>query len=208
MISCTSCTTQREEQGSYDPNQLTSLNLTWLDLNSLSLKVIILFKMNDNSYENAAHRLSSFVEQPNTTGIGRLDESYILNPEIVIARKDFAIHDFTNEISTNTDRASSCLMADGSLTSLINAVNNTLEHSSRYEVQVQFRNLTFWNKMPEKQILTVGLAFEHDCGQRRKAPSEHYQRSNGSHSTQENDARHGASWMWYCRSYQDNSTFV
>jgi ABC-type glutathione transport system ATPase component len=53
-------------------------------------------------------------------------------------------------------RKVSGLMEDGSFSALSKAVERTAEHAHRYEIHVQYRNLTFWNMVAKKHIPTVG----------------------------------------------------
>jgi hypothetical protein len=56
-------------------------------------------------------------------------------------------------------RKVSGLMEDGSFSALSKAVERTAEHAHRYEIHVQYRNLTFWNMLAKKKIPTVGSSF-------------------------------------------------
>jgi hypothetical protein len=57
------------------------------------------------------------------------------------------------------DKEESCIMKDGSLDSLIKSVERYADHGQSFEIQVQFRGLTFWNMVPKKTIVTVGNTF-------------------------------------------------
>eukprot|EP01034_Spumella_vulgaris_P036485 gene36485-44998_t len=46
-------------------------------------------------------------------------------------------------------------MDDGSLEALSKSIDKHAEYLHQFEIQVQFRNLTFWNMVPEKFIPTV-----------------------------------------------------
>ncbi len=48
------------------------------------------------------------------------------------------------------------LMEDGSLEALSKSIEKYEDHVHRYEIQVQYKNLTFWNMMTKKTISTVG----------------------------------------------------
>eukprot|EP01034_Spumella_vulgaris_P029906 gene29906-37037_t len=50
-------------------------------------------------------------------------------------------------------------MGDGSLDALEKSTKLHSDHVQRHEIQVQFRNLTFWNTVPDKVIETVGSTF-------------------------------------------------
>eukprot|EP01034_Spumella_vulgaris_P025935 gene25935-32445_t len=47
-------------------------------------------------------------------------------------------------------------MEDGSLEALTKSIEKHEDHVHRYEIQVQYRNLTFWNMVAKKTISTVG----------------------------------------------------
>eukprot|EP01034_Spumella_vulgaris_P038880 gene38880-48011_t len=50
-------------------------------------------------------------------------------------------------------------MEDGSLVALTKAVERYAEHEHKHEIQVQYRNLSFWSMVPKKTIVTVGSTF-------------------------------------------------
>lgn len=56
---------------------------------------------------------------------------------------------------TSSDRADG-LMKDGSLAALAKSIDRIKEHTHTYEINVQYKNLTFWNALPPKVIPTVG----------------------------------------------------
>lgn len=61
--------------------------------------------------------------------------------------------------------APTMLMQDGSLTSLVKTFEQVKGHTMGYDIQVQYRNLTFWNNMNKVGIPTVGSAFKNMfCG--------------------------------------------
>jgi len=48
------------------------------------------------------------------------------------------------------------MMPDGSLIALAESLKATEGHNRMHEVNIQYRNLSFWNTMPKKTIPTVG----------------------------------------------------
>ena len=48
------------------------------------------------------------------------------------------------------------LTEDGGLDALEKTVQANVKHMHGYEISVQYRNLTFWNELPELSIATVG----------------------------------------------------
>ena len=52
------------------------------------------------------------------------------------------------------------LMPDGSLTALQRSLQSIKEQYKTHEVSVQFRDLTFWNMVPQRVIPTVGTALK------------------------------------------------
>jgi hypothetical protein len=71
------------------------------------------------------------------------------------------VHEFKKEAANGglikgRDRVVSGLMEDGSLAALTKAVEKHDHHVHRYAIHVQYRNMTFWNMIPEKTIPTVG----------------------------------------------------
>lgn len=57
-----------------------------------------------------------------------------------------------------SEGAESGLMKDGSLAALAKSIDRIKEHTHTYEINVQYKNLTFWNALPPKTIPTVGSA--------------------------------------------------
>lgn len=47
-------------------------------------------------------------------------------------------------------------MPDGSLQSLTKSITSIAGHNNMHEIYVQFRNLSFWNMVPDRKIPTVG----------------------------------------------------
>ncbi len=47
------------------------------------------------------------------------------------------------------------LMEDGSLSALADSIEHQIKHLDFYEIQVQYRNLTFWNLVTSKSISSV-----------------------------------------------------
>ncbi len=56
----------------------------------------------------------------------------------------------------NRPRRVSGLMEDGSLEALTKSIERHDDHIHRYDIQVQYKNLTFWNMVAKKTISTVG----------------------------------------------------
>ena len=54
------------------------------------------------------------------------------------------------------------MMRDGTLNSLMKSITSVKDHNQMHEVYVQYRNLSFWNVVPERTILTVGSTL-HRC---------------------------------------------
>jgi hypothetical protein len=52
------------------------------------------------------------------------------------------------------------LMPDGSLSALEKSVDRIKDFSTQYDINVQFKDLTFWNNVPESRIPTVGSSFK------------------------------------------------
>jgi hypothetical protein len=48
------------------------------------------------------------------------------------------------------------LLADASLAALEKVLSRVKDHGFHFEIKVQYRNLTFWNTVPEARIPTVG----------------------------------------------------
>ena len=44
----------------------------------------------------------------------------------------------------------------GTLNSLMKSITSIKDHNQMHEIQVQYRNLSFWNMVPERKISTVG----------------------------------------------------
>jgi hypothetical protein len=90
---------------------------------------------------------------------------YVADLEKFIHESGLEIPEFVHEfkkkaddggLTKGRDRRVSGLMEDGSLESLTKAVGKHDDHVHRYEIHVQYRNMTFWNMIPEKTIPTVG----------------------------------------------------
>lgn len=52
------------------------------------------------------------------------------------------------------------IMEDGSLNALAESLNMIQDHNKMHEVNIQYRNLTFWSTVPKKSIPTVGSAIK------------------------------------------------
>lgn len=72
-------------------------------------------------------------------------------PEKIVQTKRIIAH-------TTSEGADSGLMKDGSLAALAKSIDRIKEHTHAYEINVQYKNLTFWNALPPKTIPTVGSA--------------------------------------------------
>jgi hypothetical protein len=89
---------------------------------------------------------------------------YIAELEKLLNEKGIEIPDFVHEYkkqvqsndSAGRTRRVSGLMEDGSLEALTKSIEKHEDHVHRYEIQVQYRNLTFWNMVAKKTISTVG----------------------------------------------------
>eukprot|EP01034_Spumella_vulgaris_P026304 gene26304-32868_t len=83
------------------------------------------------------------------------------NPQDLQIETGIEIPEFIHEDHKVIDakRQVSGLMENGSLDALTKAENRTAEHAHRYEIHVQYRNLTFWNMMPKKRLPSVGMSF-------------------------------------------------
>ena len=73
-----------------------------------------------------------------------------------------------NVNSKQTVPRSATLMNDGSLEELAKSVEESIKHMQRYEIAVQYRNLTFWNEMPELTIQTVGSVLTGASGEKKR----------------------------------------
>jgi hypothetical protein len=52
------------------------------------------------------------------------------------------------------------LMVDGSLSALQMSINRLKEYSNQFDINVQYKDLTFWNSVPETRISTVGSSIK------------------------------------------------
>lgn len=90
------------------------------------------------------------------------DRAYIAELEKVLHDKGIELSEVINDMKKHLDdkdvtvKHVAGLMADGSLDALAKSVELIAEHTHHYEIQVQFRNLTFWNNLPKRTIPTVG----------------------------------------------------
>lgn len=91
------------------------------------------------------------------------DAAYIAVLESILKEKEIEIPQLTDEVKKEVhgrDRAlTDGLMPDGSLTALSKAIERSREHADQYEINVQYRNLSFWSEVPKKSIPTVGSTF-------------------------------------------------
>ncbi len=87
------------------------------------------------------------------------DRAYIAELEKLLHEKGVEIPEHIHEFhkaDKGRGRKVSFLMEDGSLAALSKVVERHAEHTHRYEIQVQYRHLTFWNEVLQKKIPTVG----------------------------------------------------
>lgn len=73
-----------------------------------------------------------------------------------------------NVTTKQTIPRSASLMNDGSLEELAKSVEESIRHMQRYEIAVQYRNLTFWNEIPELTIQTVGTVLTGATGKKKR----------------------------------------
>lgn len=94
------------------------------------------------------------------------DRAYITALEKLLKENNVPIPDIVHEIKLHLQKPKASvrrvdgLMKDGSLASLAKSVEKVTDLTRRYEINVQFRNLTFWSKVPKKSIPTVGSTFK------------------------------------------------
>ena len=95
-----------------------------------------------------------------------LDKAYIHELENLLQLKGVEIPEEIHEMKKQIQNKQhvvhrvGALMADGSLEALAKSVELITEHTHHYEIQVQYRNLTFWNNLPELTIPTVGSSLK------------------------------------------------
>jgi hypothetical protein len=90
------------------------------------------------------------------------NHAHIVQLENLLHEKGIEIPEFVHEfkkLTTSVSRNHTDLMEDGSLDALTKSIEKTAEHVHRYEINIQYRNLTFWNMIPKKIIPTVGSSF-------------------------------------------------
>ncbi len=73
-----------------------------------------------------------------------------------------------NVTTKQTVPRTATIMNDGSLEELAKSVEESIRHMQRYEIAVQYRNLTFWNEMPELTIQTVGSVLTGASGEKKR----------------------------------------
>ena len=89
------------------------------------------------------------------------DRAYIAELENLLREKNIDLPDVISDMKKHLDEKETTvkhvagLMADGSLDALAKSVDLITQHTHHYEIQVQYRNLTFWNNLPKKEIPTV-----------------------------------------------------
>ena len=74
-------------------------------------------------------------------------------PKKVVPQSDIIAEETKSSSSSNE-----VSMKDGSLGSLTKSVNKIMKNAHAHEINVQFRNLTFWSSVPQTTIATVGSA--------------------------------------------------
>ncbi len=90
------------------------------------------------------------------------DREYIAGLEKLLREKGVEIPNDLIELRDSTaesreqSRLKNHVMEDGRLETLTKVIEKQVEHTRRYEIQVQYRHLTFWNELAEKGIPTVG----------------------------------------------------
>lgn len=92
--------------------------------------------------------------------------SQIERDKVYIAELERIIHNAGIEIPNEATAALAAvqphhvarMMQDGSLASLADSLKMIQDHNKMHEVNIQYRNLTFWNTVPKKTIPTVGSA--------------------------------------------------
>jgi len=93
------------------------------------------------------------------------DRHYIVGLEKLLQDKGVEIPEELHELKKrlegkdNTEHHDK-YMKDGSLDALAKSVERITQHTHRYEVLVQYRNLTFWNNLPKKKIATVASSLK------------------------------------------------
>lgn len=86
------------------------------------------------------------------------DRFYIAELEKILKSHGIEVpKDILGDIIHKRDPADR-IMKDGSLTALASSLSRIEDHNKMHEVNIQFRDLTFWNNLPAKTIPTVGSA--------------------------------------------------
>jgi len=94
------------------------------------------------------------------------DKAYITELELILSEKGVevpeAVQELRQRLQTTEPVAQGVarLMADGSLDALAKSIDMITHHTNRFEIQVQYRNLTFWNDLPKRKIPTVGSSIK------------------------------------------------
>ena len=91
------------------------------------------------------------------------DRNYITDLEMFVMENGLQVPDELKkkrgERKNSVDHKEG-LMQDGSLDSLAKNFERLKPHTMNYEINVQYRNLPFWNDMPKKSIPTVGSSLK------------------------------------------------
>ena len=94
------------------------------------------------------HELTSQIES---------DKSYISELEKLLHDHDITIpHIIVPKKLAVQREDEDRIMRDGTLNSLMKSITSIKDHNQMHEIQVQYRNLSFWNMVPERKISTVG----------------------------------------------------
>jgi len=84
------------------------------------------------------------------------DRNYIADLEMFVMENGLEVPEEIKHRHERRDTKDEGLLQDGSLDSLAKSFDRIKPHSMNHEINVQYRNLTFWNDMPKKTIPTVG----------------------------------------------------
>ena len=93
------------------------------------------------------------------------DRHYIVGLEKLLHEQGVEIPEELRELKTKLEgkdigEQHDKYLEDGSLDALAKSVERITQHTHRYEVLVQYRNLTFWNNLPKKKISTVASSLK------------------------------------------------
>ena len=96
------------------------------------------------------------------------DRLYIIELENALKEHGLKLPEFDRELKPHSPSSDvvkhheveNNLIADGSIASLSKVVPKLYDLAHHFEIHVQYKNLTFWNEMPEKSIPSVGLSLK------------------------------------------------